>query len=127
MSIDYAISSISPDSDVNAAKDQSWGGYAHKTTTGLSTADVEAGKYKLIFVQRDGDQYVYTFNGTANPTYTYTGYIAKGASGAKGTGTPVAGTALEFDAVLLKAIVGNGWLTGSLTDFESARNGAGEW
>jgi len=110
----------------NAAKDQSWGGYVHKTTAGLATSDVADGDYKLIFVQRDGDQYVYTVDGTTG-AYTYTGYVAKGASGAKGTGSPVAGTALELDAVLMKAIVGDGWITGTMADFESARNGAGEW
>ena len=128
MNMKDALATISAASTTrNAAKDQSWGGYLHKTTTGLSTQDVTDGKYKLIFVQRDGDQYVFTFGGTATPRWTYTGYIAKGASGAKGTGSPVAGTALDMDAFLMAACIGDAWITGTLTDFESARNGSGEW
>jgi len=126
MNIKDAIASITPSSATkNAAKDQSWGGYLDKTTSGLSAADISAGKFKLIFVQRDGDQYVFTCDGTSS--YAYTGYIAKGTGGAKGTGSPVAGTALNLDAELLKAQLGDGWITGSRTDFEAARNGAGEW
>jgi len=125
MNIQYAISAINASViSQDAAKDQSWGGYLHKTTSGLSAADITAGKFKLIFVQRDGDQYVFLVDGA---TWTYSGYIAKGASGAKGTGTPVSGTALELDTQLMKAIAGDNWLVGSMTDFESARSGSGEW
>lgn len=128
MNMKDAIAAISASSTTkNAAKDQAWGGYIHKTTTGLATSDVTAGKYKLIFVQRDGDQYVFTYNGTTLGTWTYSGYIAKGTDGAKGTGDPVSSTALEMDVALMVATIGDGWITGKLADFEEARNGTGEW
>jgi len=128
MNMKEAMSAIGATSTTkNAAKDTSWGAYVHKTTSGMSTQDVADGKFKLIFVQRDGDQYVFTYGGTASPTYTYTGCIAKGASGAKGTGSPDPSTALELDATLMQAIIGDAWITGSLDNFEAARNGSGEW
>jgi len=125
MNIQYALNAINAaTASQDAAKDQSWGGYVHKTTSGLSDADVTAGKYKLIFVQRDGDQFVFLVNGA---TWTYSGYIEHGSAGAKGTGTPEPATDLPLDSDLMKAFAGDNWILGSLTDFEEARSGAGEW
>lgn len=120
-----ALASVSAGSDRDAIKYQSWGGYIHKTTAGLSTADVAAGKHKLIWVQRDGDQFVFTWNGTN--AYAYAGSVAKGQSGAKGTGEPAAATPLPLDADVQTALAGENWIAGSLAEFEAARNGSGEW
>ena len=108
----------------NAAKVPEWHGYVWKHTTGLTEADVAAGKYKLVFVKANGDQYVYLFDGVAD--YTYLGCIAND-DGALGTGNPVVGTTLVQDADLLEAYAAETWYTGAQATFEARRTADSNW
>ena len=112
------------DSTRNAAKVPEWHGYVYKTTTGLSDADIAAGKHKLVFVKANGDQYVYQWDGVAD--YTYLGYIAND-DGALGTGTPVSTTTLVFDQDLLEAVAEETWTVGAQATFESRRTADSNW
>ena len=112
------------DSTQNAAKVPEWHGYVYKTTTGLSEADVAAGKYKLVFVKANGDQYVYQWDGVAD--FTYLGYIVND-DGELGTGNPVPGTTLVHDADLLEAYAAETWYTGAQATFEARRTASSNW
>ena len=112
------------DSTHNAAKVPEWHGYVYKTTTGLTEAEVAAGKYKLIFVKANGDQYVYQWDGLAD--FTYLGYIAND-DGALGTGSPVPGTTLVQDADLPEAIAEETWTIGAQATYESRRTADSNW
>ena len=112
------------DATRNAAKVPEWHGYVYKTTTGLSDADIAAGKYKLIFVKANGDQYVFQWDGLAD--FTYLGYIAND-DGALGTGSPVPGTTLVFDQDLLEAVAEETWTVGAQATFESRRTADSNW
>lgn len=112
----------------NAAKFPVWaGGYAYKTQLGLSEDDMDAGKYRMVFVHANGDQYVFKWDGVAD--YVYEGYLAHTGTStlASLTGTPVAGTALPFDADFLEAIAGTDWQVGAQATFEGRRTGGGLW
>ena len=112
------------DTTQNAAKVPEWHGYVYKTTTGLTEQEVAAGKYKLIFVKANGDQYVYQFDGVAD--FTYIGYIAND-DGALGTGSPASGTTLEQDADLLEAYAAETWTIGAQATYESRRTAGSNW
>jgi len=112
------------DATYNAAKVPEWHGYVWKHTTGLTDADVSAGKYKLVFVKANGDQYVYQFDGLAD--FTYLGYIANN-DGALGTGTPVVGTTLAQDPDLLEAYAAETWVVGAQATYESRRTAGSNW
>lgn len=121
-----AINSIDASNEAaNAMKIPEWEGYVYKTTDGVSTSDVEAGKFKLVFVKSNGAQYVYLFDGVSD--YTYVGYIAPGSSGALGSGSPVAGTKLEQDPDLLEAYLSQNWEIGSADVFDARRTGDRIW
>lgn len=124
MTFSNAVSSINAAGTNNATKIPSWHGYVYKTTTGMTDSDVLAGKFQLRFVKSNGDQYVYTFDG--NSDYAYTGYIAN-ASGALGTGSPVAGTTLTLDADLLEALASDAWETNAQVYYDANRTTEGEW
>ena len=124
MTFSNATASINPSGANNATKIPSWHGYVYETTVGMTDEDVAAGKYKLIFVKANGDQYVFTYDGIAD--FSYTGYIANN-GGALGTGTPVPGTTLEMGADLLEALVSDAWTTGSQTYYDSSRTTDSEW
>lgn len=111
-------------SAANAAKVPEWHGYVWKHTNGLTEADVEAGKYKLVFVKANGDQYVYLWDGVAD--FTYLGYIAND-DGQLGTGAPVSTTPLVQDADLLEAHAEETWFTGAQATFESRRTADSNW
>lgn len=108
----------------NAAKVPEWHGYVYKTTTGLSEADIAAGKYKLVFVKANGDQYVFQWDGLAD--FTYLGYIAND-SGSLGNGSPDPGTTLVFDADLLEAVAEETWTIGAQETYESRRTADSNW
>ena len=112
------------DTTRNAAKVPEWHGYVYKTTTGLTEADVAAGKYKLIFVKANGDQYVYQFDGLAD--FAYLGYVAND-DGALGTGSPVPGTTLAQDPDLLEAYAAETWTIGAQSTYESRRTAGSNW
>ena len=111
-------------SAMNAAKVPEWHGYVWKHTNGLTEADVEAGKYKLVFVKANGDQYVYLWDGVAD--FTYLGYIVND-DGQLGTGAPVSTTPLVQDADLLEAYAEETWFTGAQATFESRRTADSNW
>ena len=69
----------------NAAKVPEWHGYVYKTTTGLTEAEIAAGKYKLIYVKANGDQYVFQWDGSG---YTKQIREMKCSTGMKGHATP---------------------------------------
>lgn len=129
MDIASAMSYLKADDTTqNAAKFPVWaGGYVYKTTTGLSTADVNAGKHRLVFVHASGDQYVFKWDGTAD--YAYEGYLAHTGTStlADLTGTPVSGTTLVFDADFLEAVAGSSWEVGAQATYESRRTAEGLW
>ena len=108
----------------NAAKVPEWHGYVYKTTTGLSDADIAAGKYKLIYVKANGDQYVFQWDGVAD--FTYLGFIEND-DGALGDDTPVPGTTLVFDADLLEAVAANSWESGAQATYETRRTAGSNW
>lgn len=124
MTFSNATASINPTGANNATKIPSWHGYVYETTSGMTDEDVAAGKYKLIFVKANGDQYVYTYDGVAD--FTYNGFIANN-DGALGTGSPVVGTTLTLGADLLEALVSDAWVTGSQTYFDQNRTADSEW
>lgn len=110
-------------------------GYVYRTTgetNGLSALPEEAvasGGMRLHFVQRNGDQYVYTFDGAAR-AFSYDGFVAHGEGAALGTGACAAGTALPLDADLLTHMgTGLDWSLGRRVDFETVRapSGTGKW
>lgn len=122
---DNAIRSIKPtDAAKNAAKHTSWGGYVYKTTNGLTEQEIAAGKYRLNFVRRNGDQYVFLWDGRAD--FAYAGFIEND-DGALGTGSPVPGTTLAYDADLLEATVDTQWDVGAQELYEARRTGGGVW
>jgi len=129
MDIASAMSYIkADDATQDAAKPTAWaGGYAFKTTTGLTEQEVAAGKHRLVFVHANGDQYVFKWDGVAD--YSYEGYLAHTGTStlAALTGTPVAGTALPFDADFLEAVASQGWETGAKATFEGRRTAGGLW
>ena len=108
----------------NAAKIPSWHGYVWKTTTGLTEEEIAAGKYKLVFVKANGDQYVYEWDGVAD--YTYLGYIAND-EGALDDGDPVPGTTLAFDPDFLEAISANNWESGAQETYDARRTAGSNW
>lgn len=112
----------------DAAKIPEWKGYVYKSVDDMSDADVTAGKFKLIFVKSDGDQYVYTWGGTTSPQYDYTGHIAAGSNKALGTGDPDSTTKLIMDEELLAALAVDTWDTGAQATFDDQRVSAtGVW
>ena len=108
----------------NAAKIPSWHGYVFKTTTGLTEEEIAAGKYKLVFVKANGDQYVFQWDGVAD--FTYLGFIEND-DGALGDDTPVPGTTLVFDADLLEAVAANSWESGAQATYETRRTAGSNW
>lgn len=112
------------DATRNAAKVPEWHGYVYKTTTGLTEQQVAAGMYKLVFVKANGDQYVYQWDGLAD--FTYLGFIAND-DGELGTGAPVPGTTLVFDADLLEAVAEESWQIGAQETYESRRTASSNW
>ena len=125
MSISNIIRVIdAADATRNAAKVPEWHGYVYKTTTGLTEQQVAAGMYKLVFVKANGDQYVYQWDGIAD--FTYLGCIAND-DGALGTGNPVPGTTLVFDADLLEAVAAETWTIGAQATYESRRTSDSNW
>ena len=108
----------------NAAKVPEWHGYVYKTTTGLTEQEVAAGKYKLIYVKANGDQYVYQWDGLAD--FAYLGYIEND-DGALGTGSPVSGTTLVQDADLLEAYAAETWTIGAQATYEARRTAGSNW
>ena len=112
------------DSARNAAKVPEWHGYVYKTTTGLTEQQVAAGMYKLVFVKANGDQYVFQWDGLAD--FTYLGYIVND-DGELGTGAPVPGTTLVFDADLLEAVAEETWQIGAQETYESRRTADSNW
>lgn len=117
----------------NAAKRGQMGGYLWKFDTAknglaaLTTTEKEAGGFRIAFVQRDGDQFIYTYDG-ATGQFAYNGKVA-GNSGALDNATaPTAGNTLVLDAeLLLHQALGTDWTVGAQADFEAARTGSGEW
>lgn len=159
MNVCDAILSVTPNSSRDAMKAQSMGGYVWKYT-GLGTGTA-GGTYRALvpsdtdigegagvqhgdgadachisFVQRDGDQFVFTYkcavpSTSSTPasgyTYTYEGKIA-GNDGALGTGTPVSTAKLEISAELFALLFADAsWSAGRQTEFETGRTGTGEW
>lgn len=108
----------------NAAKIPEWHGYVYKTTTGLTEQQIAAGMYKLVFVKANGDQYVFQWDGLAD--FTYLGYIEND-DGELGTGAPVAGTTLVFDADFLEAVAAETWTIGAQATYESRRTADINW
>ena len=108
----------------NAAKIPSWHGYVYKTTTGLSDADIAAGKHQLVFVKANGDQYVYEWDGVAD--FTYLGYVAN-SEGELGSGDPVPGTTLVFDPDFLEAVSANNWESGAQETYDARRTAGSNW
>ena len=129
MDIATAMSYLKPDDATqDAAKYPVWsGGYVFKTTTGLTEQEIAAGKFRKVFVHANGDQYVFKWDGVAD--FAYEGYLAHTGTStlAALTGTPVAGTALPFDADFLEAVCGQSWEVGAKATFESRRTGGGLW
>ena len=123
MTFSNAVASIQTTGN-NATKIPSWNGYVYKYITGMSEQDVAAGKFQLRFVKADGKQYVFTFDGSYD--YTYTGYIVD-SSGSLGTGDPSDATPLNVDADLLEAIISDAWEIGTQTYFESVRVATKVW
>lgn len=90
--------------DGQAVKRPSWGGYIKKTVT--SAADATPVTFTLTWKKRNGNETVYTWNGSA--------WVAPG-------------TALSLDADLMTAICASDWIVGRTADFEAARSGSGVW
>ena len=112
------------DATRNAAKVPEWHGYVYKTTTGLAEDEVAAGKYKLVFVKANGDQYVYEWDGVAD--FTYLGYVAND-EGALDDGEPVPGTTLVLDPDFLEAVAANNWESGSQETYDTRRTDGSNW
>jgi len=117
------------DTNNNAAKFTVWpSGYAYKTVLGLTDAEVTAGKYRLVFVQANGDQFVFKWNGVAD--FTYEGYaVHTGTSDLADLATAVLVTAtkLNCDADFMEACCSFNWETGAQATYESRRTGGGVW
>ena len=108
----------------NAAKIPSWHGYVWKTTTGLTEDEIAAGKYKLVFVKANGDQYVYEWDGVAD--FTYLGYVVND-DGKLGTGDPVPGTTLVLYPDFLEAVAANNWESGAQATYDARRTAGTNW
>ena len=108
----------------NAAKIPSWHGYVYKTTTGLTEQEIAAGKYKLVFVKANGDQYVFEWDGVSD--FTYLGYVEND-DGELGTGDPVPGTTLVFYPDLLEAVAANNWESGAQATYDARRTAGSNW
>ena len=108
----------------NAAKIPQWHGYVYKTTTGLTEEEIAAGKYKLVFVKANGDQYVFQWDGVAD--FTYLGYVAND-DGALGDDTPAPGTTLVFDPDFLEAVAASNWESGAQATYETRRTAGSNW
>lgn len=125
-----ALSSISNASTRDAAKRGVMGGYiwAFRTAKNTLPALTDKGDYRLSFVQRDGDQFIYTWDESAK-SFAYNGKVAHGTNNAlDNDSAPSSSTALELGAELLLHIgVGSDWTTGAQADFEGSRSGSGEW
>ena len=130
MTFSDSLSSISNATTCNAAKRGSMGGYiwAFRTAKNTLPALTDEGDYRLSFVQRDGDQFIYTWDESAK-AFSYNGKVAHGSNNALDNDTaPVSATTLVIDSELLLHIgVGNDWTTGAQADFEGSRSGSGEW
>ena len=103
MTFAEAMRMIKPDgyTSRNAAKRPNWGGYVFTTKTSAEGASTLT--YTLTFKKRNGDTFVYTWNGSA--------WTADS-------------TALTMDGELLAAMAAEDWDTGAAADFETARSGA---
>ena len=108
----------------NAAKIPQWHGYVYKTTTGLTEQEIADGKYKLVFVKANGDQYVFEWDGVAD--FTYLGYVVND-DGELGTGDPVPDTTLVFDPDLLEAVSANNWESGAQETYDARRTAGSNW
>lgn len=124
MTFSNAVQSMSLSGSYNAAKIPSWHGYVYKTNANLTEDEIAAGKFKVIFVKSNGDQFVFTYDGVAD--YSFTGYIAN-SSGELGTGSAVAGTNLVVDPDLLEALLSDRWETNSQEYLDGQRTSEGEW
>ena len=114
---------VAADGARNAAKVPELKGYLVKTTDGLSEEEIAAGKFKLVFVNADGDQYVFAFDGSG---YAYVGFVA-GASRPGDHGEPDASVAFALDGEIFTALVGDNWTIGSRDAFEAARTAVRKW
>ena len=131
MTFTDALSSISnTGTSRNAAKRGEMGGYlwAFRTAKNGLAELTQDGDYRLAFVQRDGDQFIYTFTASTG-TFAYNGKVAAGSAGALDDDTaPTASNTLVLDPELLRHVgVGEDWSTGTQADFEASRTGTGEW
>lgn len=130
MTFTDALGNISYINARNAAKRGVMGGYiwAFRTEKNGLPALTDEGDYRLSFVQRDGDQFIYTWD-ESDKAFTYNGKVAHGSDNAlDNTTAPTAGTALVLDPALLLHIgVGEDWTTGTQEDYEGSRSGTGEW
>ena len=109
---------VAADGGRNAAKVPEMKGYLVKTTDGLSEEEIAAGKFKLVFVNADGDRYVFAFDGSG---YAYVGF-AKARSD-----TPDASVAFALDGEIFTALTGDNWTIGSRDAFEAARTAVRKW
>ena len=101
MTYQSAVASMSAG---QAAKRPIMGGYIWKDTTGMSEEDIEAGKYMLKVVERDGTMSTFYMNGA--------------------TGTD---STLRVDAAFFEGLEKDDWEVNSKDVYEDARNGDGRW
>lgn len=130
MDISSAVAYLKSDDTLsNAAKFPAWpGGYVYKTTLGVSAADIDAGKFRLVFVHSSGDQYIFKWNGVAD--YAYEGYLAHTGTNdlaSLTSGTPSVAVSLPCDADMLEAILSTSWETGAQSTYEARRKTPGLW
>lgn len=120
-----SLSSVKSAATGTAWKTAEMRGYVKKTVPDGAAP----GAFNLDFVQADGDAYRFAWDGSK---FTYSGYVAHGSSGALGTGSPVSGTALPFDAFLLGLAMGSAsWEAGTADAYDAGRldpdTVTGEW
>ena len=87
-----------------AIKRPGWGGYVYKTDT--TAEDSTTATFTLTFKNREGTEYVYTWNGTA---------------------WTAPETKVTFDAEIIEAMLADDWTSGTVAGFEAARAGTGIW
>lgn len=114
-------------SNRNAVKRGMMGGYVWKfrvAKNGLT--ELSDDNFRVSLVQRDGDQYIYSY---VDGTWIYNGKVAAGASEALDNLTaPTVADTLDFGAELFGHVMtGDDWQMGAQLDFEDSRTGAGEW
>ena len=128
MTFSNAVAGISESSESrNATKIPQWAGYVYKSSTGLTEEEISNGKFRLVFVKSNGDQFVYKWDGVAD--YDYEGVLTHSGSNTLAllTETPTASTKLVVDADLLEALTYDTWDIGAQAQYDSRRVGPGEW